>query len=255
MYTSEQHPQSSRRDWSASATSAIEHALRRLEVTRDMARERLREFSMETLRTWNALEQEIEDKVDDLEGRMSATGETALDVALARIQELTRAVEQLVSSHLACPARSFMKDDVLTISADDSLAQAARLLWDCDCGALPVVDGTGKLVAMITDRDICMAVYTQGCDPGGLSVGSAMSQCVHTCAPDDSIQRVLEIMSEHQVRRVPVVDGSERLLGIVSLADVARYLNTLSNDHPARSLLVPALAAISDRRSQPSMLA
>jgi CBS domain-containing protein len=119
-------------------------------------------------------------------------------------------VEQLMS----CPA--------VTVSASDSLGRAAQLLWDHDFGALPVVDAEGRLVGMITDRDICMATYLRGQPPADISVEQAMARQVHACAPGDPIGVAEKIMSQFQVRRLPVADSSARVVGVLSLTDLAR---------------------------------
>ena len=105
-----------------------------------------------------------------------------------------------------------------------SLGEAARLMLENSCGCLPVTaeDGSGRLVGMITDRDICMAAESQGKALQELLVGEAMEPVVWACNPEDSIDEAEEIMREVGVRRLPVVDGSERLLGVLSLTDLAR---------------------------------
>lgn len=117
--------------------------------------------------------------------------------------------------------------DVMTRSAkccgpEDSLDVAARLMWENDCGSTPVMDENGSVVAMLTDRDICMAAYTQGRALGDIRVKSAMSVSVHCVGPDDTIARASRLMQENQVRRLPVVDSEGHLVGIVSLTDIAR---------------------------------
>jgi CBS-domain-containing membrane protein len=91
-----------------------------------------------------------------------------------------------------------------------------------------------------------MGVYFRGCAPGHTRVRDAMSKRVFTCAPDDAVERVCGIISEHQVRRLPVVDAQGRLIGIVSLADIARYLHELPAAHPTRQILVTTMAAVCD---------
>jgi CBS domain-containing protein len=107
-------------------------------------------------------------------------------------------------------------------SAEDSLDAAARLMWENDCGAAPVMDDDGHVVAMLTDRDICMAAYTQGRPLADIRVKSAMSCSLHSIGPDDPIARAERIMQEQQVRRLPVIDAQGHLVGIVSLNDIAR---------------------------------
>ena len=229
------------------ASDPVSAALRELGEVREVVLERLTEFSAATLLKWNELEAEIENKLECLETRLAGTGETAVEAAVARINELGRAIQDLVESHLHCPARALMSTSLRTCSPEDSLERAAQLLWEGDCGALPVVDTSGRLVAMITDRDVCMAVYFRGCAPSDGLVRDAMSNRVYTCSPDDAVERICEIIGEHRVRRVPVSDAEGHLIGIVSLADVVHHLNGLPAAHPCRQLLVATMAAVCDR--------
>ncbi len=113
---------------------------------------------------------------------------------------------------------------VATCRPDDRLNAAARIMWERDCGVVPVTmpDGDAeRVVGMLTDRDVCMAAYTQGRPLEELVVSSAMSRTVHACAPGDSLPAALERMAAARVRRLPVVDGAGRLVGLLSFADVA----------------------------------
>jgi len=110
-----------------------------------------------------------------------------------------------------------------SVRGDQTLADAAHLMWDCDCGALPVVDDDGsRVIGMLTDRDICMATWSHGAQPGAISVRAAMSQNLVHCSGNDSIGRAEALMQSNQVRRLPVLDADKRLIGILSLADIAR---------------------------------
>jgi CBS domain-containing protein len=93
-------------------------------------------------------------------------------------------------------------------------------MWAHDCGSLPVVDAGGRVVAMVTDRDICMAAYTQGKRLSSIHVATAMSKTVATCNAEDAPIAAERQMREKQVRRMPVVDNQHRLVGIVSLNDI-----------------------------------
>jgi CBS domain-containing protein len=116
-----------------------------------------------------------------------------------------------------------MTRNTSSIRVDQTLADGAQLMWDGDCGALPVVDGDApRVVGMLTDRDICMATWSRGAPPSAVYVSEAMSQNLAYCSESDSIARAESIMRSNQVRRLPVVDGAQRLLGILSLADIAR---------------------------------
>jgi predicted transcriptional regulator len=236
------------RHFTSGSSDAVTRALGELEAIRDGARQRLSEFSAQTLFRWKELEHELENKVCELESRIADSGPTAVEAALARIEELAAAIHELLREHLDCSARALMTSDVRVCSPHDTLEQVARQLWDGDCGALPVLSAAGRLMGMITDRDVCMAAYLRGQPLHACRVQSAMSRQAYSCAPEDSVQRIAAIMSEHRVRRLPVVDGDDRLLGVVTLADLAKHLNTLPLDHPMRDLLVSALAAITDPR-------
>jgi CBS domain-containing protein len=107
--------------------------------------------------------------------------------------------------------------------ADSSLSDAARLMWENDVGCLPVTegDGSGRLVGMITDRDICMAAYTAERALGEIRVAEAMTRDACACNPAEHPAEAGVIMREMGVRRLPVVDESERVIGLLSLADLA----------------------------------
>lgn len=117
-----------------------------------------------------------------------------------------------------------MTKEVLCIGPYESLNQAAHLLWEGDCGCLPVVDENRRVIGVITDRDICMSAYTQGRPLGDIQVGWAMSRDVHSCQPDEDVETAEARMKERQVRRLPIVDEYNCLVGLLSLNDLAmRY--------------------------------
>jgi CBS domain-containing protein len=128
---------------------------------------------------------------------------------------------------------------------DHTLDYAASSMWDHDCGCLPVCvdDGEPRVIGMLTDRDICMAAYTRGVPLGGASVASAMSSEVNSCSPHATLAYVEELMRTHRIRRIPVVDALGRLVGIITLTDLARRAQeksavqrTLSGARIARTL-------------------
>src|SRR5277367_3497637 len=104
----------------------------------------------------------------------------------------------------------------------DTLAHAAQLMWDYECGALPVLDEHGDPVGMITDRDICMAAYTQGKTLHEILVQTAASHRLASVRPQDSLEHALWTMRTYCVRRLPVIDSGRNLIGIISLVDIAR---------------------------------
>lgn len=114
-----------------------------------------------------------------------------------------------------------MKTDVEACALDDNLAAAAIRMWDCDIGCLPVLDGGGQVVGMVTDRDICMAALTRGQRLQDIPVSVAMAKEVLSCSPDATLVEAEEVMRSGQVRRLPVIDSDRSLVGIVSLNDLA----------------------------------
>jgi CBS domain-containing protein len=113
-----------------------------------------------------------------------------------------------------------MNRDAKLISPDDTLQDAAKLMKDCDCGVLPVAEGD-RLVGMITDRDIAVRCIAEG-KGADARVRDAMTEEVKYCFEDEDMSHVCANMSEIQVRRLPVMDRNKRLVGIVSLSDLAR---------------------------------
>lgn len=117
--------------------------------------------------------------------------------------------------------RDLMTSPAITCNAQDSLETAARLLWEHDCGFLPVVDRGGRVGATITDRDICMAAYTQGRRLSDMRVADSMSKTIVACKPDDDVATAVQHMRSNRVRRLPVVDDDGRACGVLSLNDLA----------------------------------
>jgi CBS domain-containing protein len=109
---------------------------------------------------------------------------------------------------------------------EDSLDHTAQLMWRYDCGFVPVCagDGASGPVGVITDRDICMCAMFRGLPLSQLTVGEAIAdqRQVYVCQLDDSLAEAEELMRRARVRRLPVIDGSGALVGVISLADLAR---------------------------------
>ena len=116
--------------------------------------------------------------------------------------------------------QDIMTRDVQTVASQDTVQRAAQLMDELNVGAIPVLDN-GKLVGMITDRDITVRSAAIGQDPRSTKVTDVMSTDVRTCTPGQSIEDVLSQMGDVQIRRLPVVDKSGKVIGIVSLGDVA----------------------------------
>lgn len=117
---------------------------------------------------------------------------------------------------------SLMHREVFACTPDEPMSSAARIMWEHDCGIVPVVEGKERrLVGVVTDRDLCMACLTRDERLSAMKVRSAMSPRVESCRLGDSLKTVHERMRQQQVRRIPVTDAEGRLVGIVSLNDLA----------------------------------
>src|SRR5512139_907234 len=119
---------------------------------------------------------------------------------------------------------TIMSRQIASCAPHDSLERAAQLMWEHDCGCLPVCqgDGTVGLVGIITDRDICMSAMFQGKPLKELRVDTAMAHSVQTCRPEESLADAERKMQEARVRRLPVTAEDGTLLGLISMADLAR---------------------------------
>ncbi len=117
--------------------------------------------------------------------------------------------------------KDIMTENPATSRPDTSLREVARLFVDHDCGAIPVIDDTGRPVGILTDRDVVVRSLAEGKNPMDLRARDCMTPGTVTVTPDTSVGDLLDLMRDHQVRRIPVVDESGRCCGIVSQADVA----------------------------------
>lgn len=131
---------------------------------------------------------------------------------------------------------------VWTCHRDDSCAVATRLMWEHDIGAIPTVDHEGRVVGIVTDRDICMAAYLTGKPIADIPVHLAMADRVITCNAGDTDEAVARTLAQAQIHRIPVVDPDRRPIGIVTLNDLAHV------GAPAQTVAT-TLAAVSQPRA------
>ncbi|MFJ7157316.1 CBS domain-containing protein [Streptomyces sp. NPDC101118] len=120
-------------------------------------------------------------------------------------------------------ARQIMTPDATCVRWDESVLTAARKMTDLDVGALPICGSDDKLKGMLTDRDIVVKVLGAGKDPGSCTAGELAQGEAVTIGADDDAAEIMRTMTDHKVRRLPVIDG-HTLVGIVAQADVARAL-------------------------------
>src|SRR4051812_27450098 len=191
-------------------------ALTQLTKLRDETKVRLHLLSLDARKRWD----ELEAALLNLEQRTTQEGEKGSDVLNESIDKLRQAFADFINSQLSSGllsnVRALATTQVHTCSAEDSLARAAELMWEHDCGVVPVTQDS-RVVGLVTDRDICMATYTQGRPPAEIRVGDVMSKGVHACSPDDSVASALSQMAAKRVRRLPVIDSDGRLIGILAL--------------------------------------
>lgn len=136
--------------------------------------------------------------------------------------------------------KELQTSNVRTVGPDADLAEVAKLMWDGDCGAVPVVTDEQKVIGIITDRDICIASATRSKPPAEIRASEVIGENhgVHAVKPDDDVRVAMRTMRKHRVRRLPVVDADQRLAGIVSINDLAiNASSTLPDGVPAQELL------------------
>jgi len=120
-----------------------------------------------------------------------------------------------------------MTQNPVSAMPEDTVASVARLMKENDIGPIPIVENqkSKKLVGIVTDRDLALKVIAEGRDPQTTPVKQVMSISVITCHDDDDIESALNAMSAQQIRRIPVVDNNNMLLGIIAQADIATRMD------------------------------
>jgi len=139
-------------------------------------------------------------------------------------------------------AGEVMTRDVRTVRRNTPLRDVARIMMDEDCGVVPIVDSLGRLEGIVTDRDLALRAFLQSRSVEQLQVSDVMTDEVEAVTADEDLHGVLAVMGRKQIRRLPVVERDDRVIGIVSLGDIARRAD---NDEE----LQRTLERISSRRS------
>jgi CBS domain-containing protein len=122
--------------------------------------------------------------------------------------------------------RDVMTPNPECVSEGDRVRDAARIMKDHDTGIVPVVDGGKKIVGLITDRDIVVRGLAEGKDLGNCRVNELMTKSIRSVREDAPVDEALTLMKSAEIRRVPVVNGRDELVGIVSIGDIAIGTNT-----------------------------
>ena len=149
--------------------------------------------------------------------------------------------------------KDIMSTNVRKCFMSDSLATGAQLMWDHDCGCVPVLNEHAQLVGMLTDRDISMAAFFQGVPISGIKVSAVMSRQLFDCTSDDDLSVAERIMRDKKVRRLPVLNEEGRLVGLLSLSDIARgadeeYARGAANRYVTDAEVARLAADVSKRR-------
>ena len=144
--------------------------------------------------------------------------------------------------------KELMTQPVMTCPAGSTLDHAARLMWQYDCGIIPVTDPDGRLVGVVTDRDICMAAYTQGVAISAIPVTTAMARQVIAVHGEELVEQAEYLMRESQIRRLPVLDAENRPVGIISMNDLTR-LAARAHKRGVDHELIKTMAAVCQPRS------
>ena len=139
-----------------------------------------------------------------------------------------------------------------TCDTRDSVNAAAQIMWDHDCGCVPILNGAGRVVGIITDRDVAMAAYTQGKPLAQIPVVDAMARQLFCCEAGTSVAEAERVMRQHGVRRLPVIDSAGKLIGVLTLSDIARAARASSAPLPELSAqeIDGVLTAVSDHHAR-----
>lgn len=142
--------------------------------------------------------------------------------------------------------KKVMTRTVGTCSEEDSLAKAVEIMWQKDCGVVPVINKKSKVVGMITDRDIAVSGFLQNKPVYSISVGEVINGKIRTCSSKDKIEAVLKVMQKRQIKRLPVVKKNGKLEGIISITDI---LLASENNKRLRKMVSKTIRAIAKPRS------
>lgn len=135
-----------------------------------------------------------------------------------------------------CVAKDVMTSNPSVCREENTVYDVVRIMSREDCGVVPVVDTDDKCVGIITDRDICLRLVLDHLDPEDTLVSELMSEDVITCHPDEDMEQVIAKMEREQIRRIPVVNDTDNIVGIISEGDIAK-----SEVRPKVSELVQAV--------------
>jgi CBS domain-containing protein len=139
--------------------------------------------------------------------------------------------------------KDVMSKNASCCGRDTSLQDVAAMMVDCDCGEIPVADAQGRLLGVVTDRDIVCRTVAQGRNPLELIAADVMTSPAITVEPDLTVSDCCDVLERNQIRRVPVVDAGGSCIGIVSLADIAREASGRKTAEVVKEVSKPSVGA------------
>ena len=233
---------------SGTATGNLRDLLDELGAASEAARLQLRLLALEARQRTG----ELGPRLERVERNLDRGLHQALSVAADVARQLSKALHASFGGDSPDKSRQIrvgavMTDAVQACFPEDLLQRPAQIMWDGDCGSVPVVDVERRLCGIITDRDICMAAYTKALPLNSIRVADVMSRHVRSCAANDTLERAIGIMAEAEVRRLAVVTDDGKLQGIVSLADIAHGAALLGH-REAEAIVFRLLGALSKPR-------
>jgi signal-transduction protein with cAMP-binding, CBS, and nucleotidyltransferase domain len=142
-------------------------------------------------------------------------------------------------------AHEIMTRSVIAVQPDDTVQRAAQLMTDSNCGALPVVDNSNRLIGIVTDRDLTVRSTSLGIDPRQAQIEECMTHGSFACHATDTLKDCMLHMSRHQIRRLPIINDHTQVIGILSQADLARYIGAYP-ERGMRNAMADVLSAVSE---------
>lgn len=141
--------------------------------------------------------------------------------------------------------KKIMTKSVGTCGKNDNLARAVEIMWQKDCGIVPVVDKKSNVVGTVTDRDVAVSVFLQNKTVAEIIIGEIISGKVITCLTKDDVEQVLKLMKKHKIKRLPVTGKNNKLKGIISITDI---LLAAADDKSLQKKVLKTLEAIGKPR-------
>lgn len=232
-----------------SISEKYHHALNEVASLRDAARVQAHLFSMDARKRWD----EIEDALRKAEWAAGQHGTPVTDAVVSTLEHAGKQAREFLRRHingvaeLNAPLETIMTQKPAFCRPSDSARAALQIMWEHNCGAVPIVGKGNVALGIVTDRDLAMTAYLRSQPLSEIRLDSVMSKLLCTLGPSDTVGDALLCMGSNRIRRIVVTDGEKSLRGVVALADIARYVESLHGAEGAYRVLSGTLASISAR--------